>query len=293
MNQNYELFYDNFLLEVKNLTTVNPDFLLKVIVTFTLISFIVLVNKLTKKMIQVKSRKRQDSYRWQKTLGYISMFLTVIIIFKIWLGNLSSLMTMLGLVAAGLTITLKEVILNLAGWVFILWKDPFEWGDRVEIGDYTGDVVDIGMFRFILVETGKWVEDDQSTGRILQVPNALLLTTPLINTHQGINFIWHEIPFFLPLTSNWEAAKEIILRAADKYFDTVESKVQRQLRSAKKRYLIHYRKIHPTIYTKIKEGKVQLTLRYLCDPKKRRGSSHRITESILKSIKGKDDITFL
>ena len=293
MNQNYELLLDNFLLEIQKLTTINTDFLLKLTVTLISISVVVLINKLTAKVILIKSRKRQDSYKWNKTLGYFSIFLIAIIIFKIWLGNISSLFTMLGLIAAGLTITLKEVILNLAGWVFILWKDPFDWGDRIEIGEYTGDVVDIGMFRFILVETGKWVEDDQSTGRILQVPNSLLLTTPLINTNQGINFIWNEIPFHLTLSSDWEEAKIIIMHAAEKYFETIEKKVSRELRSAKKRYLIHYRKINPKVYTKIKGDKIQLTLRYLCDPKKRRGSSHRISENILKSLKERDDITLV
>lgn len=292
MNKQQSIFND-FLTELENLVTVNPDFLLKVTITIALISLIVLLNRVISKIISIKSRKRQYSYKWKKTMGYSSIFLISIIIFKIWLGDVTSLMTMLGLVAAGLVITLKEVILNLAGWVFILWKDPFEWGDRIEISDYTGDVVDIGMFRFILVETGKWVEDDQSTGRILQVPNALLLTTPLINTNQGINFIWNEIPFFLSQDSNWEEAKTIIMNAALKYFETIEKKISKELRSAKKRYLIHYRKINPTIYVKIKGDKIQLKLRYLCDPKKRRGSAHRISENILKSIKERDDIKFI
>lgn len=289
----YENIFNNLVLELKNLTAVNPDFLLKITVTVISISLIVLINKLITKIISIKSRRQHDKYKWKKTFGYFSIFLTSLIIFKIWLGDVSSLMTMLGLVAAGLTITLKEVILNLAGWVFILWKDPFEWGDRIEIGDYTGDVVDIGMFRFILNEIGKWVEDGQSTGRILQVPNSLLLTTPLINTNQGINFIWNEVPFFLPQNSEWENAKELILRAAETYFETIEKKVNKELRSVKKRYLIHYRKINPTIYTKMKGDKVQLTLRYLCDPKKRRRSAHRITENILKAVKGREDIMFV
>jgi hypothetical protein len=76
--------------------------------------------------------------------------------------------TFLGLVAAGIAVALKDPLTNLAGWLFILWRRPFTAGDRVQIGEHKGDVIDLRLFRFTLLEIGNWVHADQSTGRLLQ-----------------------------------------------------------------------------------------------------------------------------
>ncbi|MDA0197098.1 MAG: mechanosensitive ion channel [Bacteroidetes bacterium] len=68
------------------------------------------------------------------------------------------------MVSAGLTIALKDPIVNIAGWLFIIIRRPFEVGDRVEIGEHAGDVIDIKIFQFTINEIGKWVDADQEHG---------------------------------------------------------------------------------------------------------------------------------
>ena len=99
---------------------------------------------------------------------------------------------------------------NLAGWVFIAIRKPFAVGDRIEIGDHTGDVIDMRLFQFTLVETGNWVDADQSTGRIIHIPNGWVFRQSTANYTAGFNFIWNEIPVTVTFESNWEKARDIL-----------------------------------------------------------------------------------
>lgn len=89
-----------------------------------------------------------------------------------WFKGIQSLATFLGLVSAGLAIALKDLVTGLAGWIFIIWRKPFGVGDLIQIGNNSGDVIDIRPFKFIIMETGNWVDADQSTGRITHIPNS-------------------------------------------------------------------------------------------------------------------------
>ena len=79
--------------------------------------------------------------------------------------------------------------MNLVGWQYIVWKKPFDVGDRIEIGQNSGDVIDITPFNFTVMEIGNWVNADESTGRIIHVPNGQVFTQPLANYGKGFQFI--------------------------------------------------------------------------------------------------------
>src|SRR3989454_11689426 len=116
-------------------------------------------------------RRVQDPwgrYRWRKGLTYALVTVGVILVAQTWFIGTTALTTYLGLVSAGLAIALKEPVSNVAGWAFIIWRRPFEVGDRIQIGPHAGDVIDLGLFQFTLNEIGAWVQADQSSGRIIQ-----------------------------------------------------------------------------------------------------------------------------
>ena len=66
-------------------------------------------------------------------------------------------------------------------------------GDRIQIGDTRGDVIDIGLLRTTLMETGDWVSGDLYNGRIARIPNSAVLKGPVFNYSQGFRFIRDEI----------------------------------------------------------------------------------------------------
>ena len=104
----------------------------------------------------------------------------------IWFAGLERLATFAGILGAGLAVALHDTIANIAGFLFIMLRRPFEVGDRIEIEGVAGDVIDIRVFQFSLLEIGNWVDADQSTGRIVQVPNGKVLTRCDRELQQGL-----------------------------------------------------------------------------------------------------------
>ena len=149
--------------------------------TILVVLFLWLVRKLVLRTALRKSDDVQNRYRWRKSTAYVAFLIGVVLVVRIWFQGMGSLSTMIGLVSAGVAIALKDALVNLAGWVFIVWRHPFEVGDRIEVGDVAGDVIDQRIFQFTLMEIGNWVHADQSTGRIIHVPNGRVFTDALAN----------------------------------------------------------------------------------------------------------------
>jgi len=240
-------------------------------------------------------RRRSDSpvihYKWKKNSVYATVLIGILIIGRIWFEAFQSLATFFGLLSAGLAVALRDPITDLAAWLFIIWRRPFEIGDRIEIGDNRGDVIDQRVFKFTINEIGKWVDADQSTGRIIHVPNHSVFTDPVINYNsRQFRFIWHEIPVLITFESDWKTTKSLLLDIAKKRCSEVVEEAQRQLRLASREFMIHYNVLTPTVYTDVQDSGVRLTLRYLTDPRKRRGMQETIWEDILSAFKEYDNI---
>src|SRR5437764_13121037 len=229
-------------------------------------------------------------YRWRKSSTYALLATGIVIVGRMWFAGVQALATFFGLVAAGLAIALKEPVSNLAGWAFIMWRRPFEVGDRVQIGSHAGDVIDLGLFQFTLNEIGGWVGADQSTGRIIHIPNGQVFVEPVANYDKGFKYIWNEVPVVVTFESDWKKAKQILGKIAIKHAEHLTAQAEQDLLAASQQYLINYRKLTPIVYTKVVNDGVQLTIRYLIEPRKRRGTEHAIWEEILTEFAAAPDI---
>ncbi|MDT8324217.1 MAG: mechanosensitive ion channel [Bacteroidota bacterium] len=241
-------------------------------------------------VVRRRTTEVRTRYQWQKTSTYVSVGIATLLIGRIWFEGISSLATFLGLVSAGVAIALKDVLADVAGWVFILWRRPFEVGDRMQIGDNAGDVIDIRLFQFTLMEIGNWVDADQSTGRVIHIPNGLIFNTPQINFTRGFQYIWDEIPVLITFESDWERAKEILLHIVEKHTEIMTEQAQRGILEASKKFMIFYSTLTPTVYTMVKDSGVNLTLRYLVEPRRRRGRREVLWEEILRAFATEDRI---
>jgi len=229
-------------------------------------------------------------YRWKKTSGYILIILGLFIIIRLWFRGFESLATYLGLLSAGLAIALRDLVSDLAGWFFIIGRRPFSVGDRIQIGNFAGDVIDIRAFQFTLMEIGNWVDADQSTGRVIHIPNGMILREVLANYSKGFYYIWNEIPVLITFESDWQKAKKILQKIAEQDSERLSKAAEKRIKEASKKYMILYSKLTPIVYTSVKESGVLLTIRYLCEPQSRRGSEQKIWEDILKEFALQKDI---
>jgi small-conductance mechanosensitive channel len=229
-------------------------------------------------------------YRWRKVVTYVILAIGVILVGRTWFVGMQTLATFFGLLSAGLAIALKDPIADLAAWAFIVWARPFEVGDRIQIGAHAGDVIDLRLFQFTLNEIRNWVDADQSTGRIIHINNGRVFSEPLANYDKGFKYIWNEVPVLITRESDWRKAKEILTRIAIKHAEHLTAKAEEDLLAASRQYLINYRKLTPIVYTKVVDSGVQLTMRYLIEPRKRRGTEHAIWEEVLTEFAAHTDV---
>ena len=145
------------------------------IYTLSTIIIFIIIRIITNMIIRRNVKDEKRSYNLRKTFTYVYSALLIYSICSVWLNGMQSIGTFLGLASAGLAIALHDTIGNLAGFIFIETRKPFRVGDRIEINGHQGDVIDIRLFQFSVVEIGNWVDSDQSTGRIIHVPNNLVL----------------------------------------------------------------------------------------------------------------------
>ena len=239
---------------------------------------------------RIAKENMERRYRWRKSSVYVAVIVGLLIIGRIWLQDIHALVTYLGLLSAGIAIALKDPIVDFVGWAFILWRRPFRVGDRVQIGDIAGDVIDQRLFEFLLMEIGNWVQADQSTGRVIHVPNGRVFTEPIANYNKGFRYIWNEVPVLVTFESHWEKAKVILQRLAEEQSLHLQEDARRGVREASKTYLLYYTHLTPTVYTSVEASGILLTIRHLCRPTERRASSQALWENILREFARHDDI---
>ncbi len=239
-----------------------------------------------------KKRKGDARLRFlrRKTTNYIYYFTIFLTLGLIWLNDLTNLVTYLGLISAGVAIVLSDPITNIAGWVFIFLRTPFKVGDRIQIGEHSGDVIDARLFQFTLLEIGNWVDADQSTGRMIHIPNRKIFSEPLANYSKGFQFIWNEIPVLITFESDWRKAKNLLSSIITKHEQEFRQDVEEQLHSTAREFLIYIPKTTPIVYTSVKDSGVLLTIRYLCKPHQRRISAEVVWEDILDAFEQHSDI---
>lgn len=242
------------------------------------------------RLIDRKFSNIQNRYSWRKTTSYILTIVAILIIGRIWFVGFKNIATYLGLLSAGIAIALKDLLASLAGWLFIIWRRPFEVGNRIQIGTQAGDVIDVRLFQFTLLEIGNWVEADQSTGRIIHIPNNLIFTQPVCNYDTGFKYIWNEIPVLITFESDWKKAKQILLDIANENALHITDEVTQEIRNAARKFMIIYNKVTPVVYVSVVDSGVLLTARYLVNIRARRTSTESIWEGILTEFAKHDDI---
>lgn len=232
-------------------------------------------------------------YQWRQGSRYVTYALAFLLVGRIWIESFESLATVVGLVSAGLAVALKDPLLNVAGWLFIVWRKPFEIGDRISLGDRSGDVVGQGMFTFSLMEIGMWVDADDRTGRVLVVPNGLVFTNVVANYSKGwFEHIWNELAVTVTFESHWRDAKELMTEIAARNGRAPSAEDQVKASHIKQEYLVLSTNLTPRVFVSIADVGVCLTLRYVCLPFDRRRSAEIIWEDILDAFAAREDIDF-
>jgi len=282
----------NFSNYIANNLYISLDLQYKILYTLVIIALLWVLRLFVIRLVYRRTSDVKIRYQWRKTTFYLGFLVAILLGGRIWYSGFQSFSTYFGLLSAGIAISLKDLLASIAGWIFLMIKKPFTIGDRIQIGELRGDVIDVRLFKFTLLEIGNWVDADQSTGRVIHVPNSLILTESLANYSKGFEYIWDEIPVLITFESDWEKAKALLLGIAQDQTHHLTESAENKVKSASRKFMIFYSKLTPAVFTSVKESGVLLTIRYLCEPRSRRGQQEKIWEEILRTFRKEPSIDF-
>jgi small-conductance mechanosensitive channel len=157
--------------------------------------------------------------------------LVVMIIGFAFASELGSLVTFAGLITAGLAVAMQSVLVSIVGYFFLIGKYGVRVGDRVQIGDVTGEVIELGLVRLHLMEIGGHGQLGP-TGRVVAFANSIVfqVSSGLFKQIPGVNFAWHEISLTLPAGSDYLTAKDKLMTAVTTALKDSRDEILRQTR---------------------------------------------------------------
>jgi small-conductance mechanosensitive channel len=240
------------------------------------------------------SHDRKKDYLWRKGAEYCAVFVLLFCLALVWLSGFGSLTTYLGLLSAGIAVALKDPLANFAGCLFIVLRKPFQVGDRIEIGSYAGDVIDIDVFQFTLMESGtSGSSRDMRTGRVIKISNSTMFTEPLVNFTKGwFEYVYNTIEVTVTFESNWKKARAILEEIIVAEARGSSLKAKETMTKAAEKYMVLAIRLDPIVLTEVSTNGITLTATYLCDSRFKRLSSSKVWEQVLDRYWAEEDIAF-
>lgn len=284
------LEFENWLKEFKQLESSG---LLLQLAYFVFLVFLILVfSFIVRKTIVKTVSDNKMRYRIKKIVRIISYALILLLALISFTGKVQYFTLTIGLISAGIAFALQEVILSVAGWVAIFSSNMFKPGDRIEVDQVKGDVIDIGVLRTTLMEIGEWVRGDNYTGRIVQISNSIAFKGVVRNYSTDFPFVWDQIVLPIKYNSDIKLAMTRFKQIADDQLKDYAAFAKEHWKKMLKKYLLENANIDPVITIELTDNWIELNLRYVVDYKARKSTKHKLYTRIHQAIlESKDKIS--
>jgi small-conductance mechanosensitive channel len=234
-------------------------------------------------------KDENTAHRIRRNILSMTMLLAIVALAAVWASHVRMELAA-GLIGAGIALAMQNVILCLAGWFSLALRRIYDVGDRIEIDGTLGDVLDIGLMHTTLLEVNPWEHGQQSTGRVVTIPNRAIFISHVFNFTKGFPFVWNDLLVNVTFESNWQEAKQIMLRLAERNAEQTRSEVAAHIRRMRRKLPIRFEHLTPIVYNRIADSGVELALRFLTPVKQRRGIKSELCDRILEAFAGRDDI---
>ena len=269
------------------ITTIGNDYLVLILKSILLLLLSRVLYKVIVLIFTKKIKTSRKVFLFNKNISILINIISLIVLFIIWEPHLKNIITLISFISAGLTIAIRDIILNLFAGIFINARKPFKLEDRISIDGVIGDVVVINALSFKILEVKDRENGEQSSGLIINIPNSFVFSKSLKNYNTAFKYIWEEITVKIPLDADVEKNKKEILEIVEnnEIVASIPKKMNKEIHDASLDYRIYYNHLTPIIYTKVVDSHIELTARFLVHPKKSRIVEDDVWTKILKKYK--------
>ena len=261
----------SFCKYLSDVTTIDEIYLYLILATSIVIIIFTLLRRLGNLIIRKKMSGRKEYFVSQTYLIILNIFEILLLLF-IWDDYIKSLMTLISVISAAMTIALREIILNFFCGLYIKIKKPFKVEDRIQIDDLKGDVMSISALDFEVLEVSTKEENGQSTGVVVSFPNSVVFSKAIKNINKGFKYVWNELTVKVKMDSDLVSNKQELYKIVNglEVVKNIPKKMKAQVDVVNTTNRVYFNNYDPIIYTKIVDDHIELTIRYLMHPKKSR-----------------------
>ncbi|MBS4044280.1 MAG: mechanosensitive ion channel family protein [Chitinophagaceae bacterium] len=256
----------------------------KIVSIFIGIAIIWIIIKALQKNLFSKIKDTDNRYRAKKFGSFIGYFLTLVLVTIVYSDKLGGLTVALGVAGAGIAFALQEVIASFAGWLAIMFGGFYKTGDRVQLGGIKGDVMDIGVLRTTIMETGQWVDGDLYNGRIVLIANSFVFKEPVFNYSGDFPFLWDEIKIPIQFGSNYSKTKQLLENIGQEIAGDLTNQSRDIWITLQSKYRLEDAQTDPMVSIIANDNWVEYTLRYVVSYKKRRATKTELFTKILEQV---------
>ena len=277
-------YITDFSVYLGRITGIDSEYIKLTILTILIFFVFGIIKSIIKKIYSNLPVNDKKKFFRNRKIRIILTAISFILVFLLWGEKLSGLVTFISLISAGLTIAVREIIFNFFAGIYINLKKPFEIEDRIEINGIKGDVISMTSLSFEVLELGERVYGEQSTGRIVHVPNSYIFTYTLKNYTKVFKYIWDEIKVDVSLDADIRKTEEILYEIVfdNETLREIPKKMEDAVDEAILEYRIYYNNLDPIIYIKIERSHIEMYIRYLVNPKKARDVQNEINTRIME-----------
>jgi len=271
-------------------TILNEPIYVKILIGILGVAVILGLFRLLLKRLINSIEDPDHRYRMRKLVIFLGYLLAVLFLAGEFSNQLHSITIALGVASAGIAFALQEVIVSLAGWLAISFGRFYKIGDRIQLSDTVGDVIDIGVFSTTLMEIGAWIKGDQYSGRVVRLANSFVFTEPVYNFSADFPYLWDEIVLPIKYGSNIQAARTILQTAAEQVVGKFTEPAKTHWKIIYDKYRLEHESVEPLVTLTANDNWIEFTLRYVVGYKNRRGTKDQLFENILDQIENSSGV---
>src|SRR6184192_211737 len=264
--------------------TLLHDCLSRVAIVLAALLALLFANRWLERLLGRAPIDRRQLGTLRSVVGVALQILGVVLIVLVVVGVPGQLGTMVGLAGAGLTVALKDFIVSFVGWFVLMGKNGIRLGDWVEINGVSGEVVQVGMLRTVLLETGNWTDAGHPTGRRVTFTNSFATAGHYFNFSTSGQWLWDELVVTVPFDRDPNAVaaalqKEVIAITAD----STRQAEQEWRRAARGQSGAAF-SAQPGIAVRPATGGVEIALRYVTRASERFALRARLYQSAVQLL---------
>ena len=254
-----------------------------------LVSVVFIITKSIERVVTKKSQTKKLSYNIIRLIRFLSVFIAAVIIVTFLFAKWYTAAVSLGLFSLVLGFALQTPISSIIGWFYIIIRTPYRIGDRIQVGDFTGDVVEIGYLDTTLWEFhGDYLSNDVPSGRLIRFPNTLVLQSEVYNySWRKFPFIWNEIPFHIAYESDLDYVETTMKRVAEKELGDDMAETIEQFKQLVKQTPVDELEIkeYPFVVFRTNANTwIEVSVTYLVSPKSASAVRSRLIKSIVSEL---------